>query len=216
MGKDPSAGRGGNDFTGCPYCTIQVPVDATVCPHCRKTLPAQAEGGRRAGRTILPSIGRPASGVWERYGIWIKAAGPVLLAVVVLLMVYRSWTGFRITVVQNPDLPLQVEKERQGNTVVLRGTVTNRGVDVPDLSLRSIRVVVEFLYRDGRRDRKTAFPKTRFRGEGALLRGETGTFEVVAPSDRLDTISFRCEVVDLDLGKTLIPSRQRRVPAGRR
>ena len=93
---------------------------------------------------------------------WIKAAGPVLLALVVLLVVYRSWTGFRITIVPNADLPLQVDKERQGNTVVLRGTVTNRGVDVPDLSLRSIRVVVELLYRDGRRERKTAFPKTRF------------------------------------------------------
>lgn len=216
MGNDPSAGQGKNGFIGCPYCTIQVPVDAAVCPHCRKPLPSQAEEGRKEGRAVLPSFGRPVSGFWERYGIWVKAAGPVLLAVVVLLLVYRSWTGFRITVVPNQDLPLQVTKERQGNTVVLRGTVTNRGIDVPDLSLRSIRVVVEFLYRDGRRDRKTAFPKTRFRGEGALLRGETGTFEVVAPSDRLDVITFRCEVVDLDLGKKLIPSRQRRVPAGRR
>jgi len=216
MEGDPSAGQGKNGFTGCPYCTIQVPVGASVCPHCRNQLPSQSAEGRMERRTILPSLAASPAGFWERYGIWVKAAGPVLLAFVVLLLVYRSWSGFRITVVPNPDLPLQVEKERQGDAVLLRGTVTNRGVDVPDLSLRSIRVVVEFLYRDGRRDRKTAFPKTRFRGEGALLRGETGTFELVAPSDRLDSITFRCEVADLDLGKTLIPSRQRRVPARRK
>lgn len=153
---------------------------------------------------------------WDRYGIWVKAGGPVLLALVILLVVYRSWSGFRMRVLPNADLPLQVEKERQGNTVVLRGTVTNRGVDVPDLSLKSIRVAVDLLYRDGRREQRTAFPKTRFRGEGALLRGETGTFELVAPSDRLDTVTFRCEVVDLGLGKTLIPSRGRRAPPRRR
>lgn len=216
MGNDPSAGQGENGFTGCPYCTIQVPVDATVCPHCRKPLPSQAAEGPGEKGPVLSSLRVSPSGFWERYGIWVKAGGPVLLAVVVLLLVYRGWTGVRVTVVPNPDLPLQVEKERQGNTVLLRGTVTNRGDDVPDLSLRSIRVVAELLYRDGRRERKTAFPKTRFRGEGALLRGESGTFEVVAPSDRLDAVTFRCEVVDLDLGKTLIPSRQRGLPAGRR
>lgn len=215
MGNGPSAGRGKDGFTGCPYCTIQVPIDAAVCPHCRKPLPAETDRGRNAERTILPSAGERASGYWDRYGIWVKTAGPVLLAVVVLLLVYRSWTGFRISVVPNPDLPMQVEKERKGNTVILRGTVTNRGVDVPDLSLRSIRVVVEFLYRDGRRDRKTAFPKTRFRGEGALLRGETGTFEVVALSDRLERVSLKTEVVELDLGKKLVPSR-RRVPVRRK
>lgn len=216
MGKDPHAGEGGNGFLGCPHCTIQVPADASLCPHCRSPISPPTEEGRKDLRTVLPYAGIRVSGFWERYGIWVKAAGPVLLALVVLLVVYRSWSGFRILVVPNADLPLQVEKERQGSTVLLRGTVTNRGVDVPDLSLRSIRVLVELLYRDGRRERKTAFPKTRFRGEGALLRGETGTFELVASSDRLDTVTFRCEVVDLDLGKKLIPSRQRRSPARRR
>jgi len=210
MENDRTEGTGGNGSVACPHCTIQVPADAAVCPHCRNPVPAGAEEDRGIRRPVLPSVKMPASGFWERYGIWIKAAGPVLLALVVLLVVYRSWTGFRITIVPNADLPLQVDKERQGNTVVLRGTVTNRGVDVPDLSLRSIRVVVELLYRDGRRERKTAFPKTRFRGEGALLRGETGTFELIVPADRLDTITFRCEVVDLDLGNRLIPSRRRR------
>jgi len=210
MENDRTAGTDENGSVACPHCTIQVPADAPVCPHCRNPISAGSEEERGVRQPVLPSAGLPGSGFWERYGIWIKAAGPVLLALVVLLFVYRSWTGFRISIVPNADLPLQVDKERRGNTVVLRGTVTNRGVDVPDLSLRSIRVVVELLYRDGRRERKTAFPKTRFRGEGALLRGETGTFELVAPSDRLDAITFRCEVVDLDLGNRLIPSRRRR------
>ncbi|GAB4363325.1 MAG: hypothetical protein Kow00128_03940 [Deltaproteobacteria bacterium] len=215
MGQDSSAGRGDNGFIGCPRCTIQVPIGTTVCPHCRSTIHAREEAGPR-GPAVLSSSRSPGARFWDRYGIWVKAGGPVLVALVVLLVVYRSWSGFRIQVVPNADLPLQVEKERRGNTVVLRGTVTNRGVDVPDLSLKSIRVVVDLLYRDGRREKRTAFPKTRFRGEGALLRGETGTFELVAPSDRLDTITFRCEIVDLDLGKTLIPARRRRVPARRR
>jgi hypothetical protein len=216
MGNDPPAGQEEQGYIGCPYCTIQVPAGTTVCPFCRNTLPAQGKVGRQPARSTRPSFKRPSSGFWQRYEIVVKAGGPVLLALVVLLLAYRSWTGFRITVMPNPDLPLQVETTKKGNTVVLRGTLTNRGVDVPDLSLRSIRVIVQFLYRDGRRDRKIAFPKTRFRGEGALLRGETGTFEVVAPSDRLESIFLNCEVVNLDLGKKLIPSRQRGVPARRK
>ena len=216
MGNDPPAGQEGQGFIGCPYCTIQVPVDTTVCPYCRKTLPAQEPQGRKPDRTTRSFFGKPSSRYWQRYEIVVKAAGPVLLAIVVLLLVYRSWTGFRITIVPNPDLPLQVETTTKGHTVILKGTMTNRGADVPDLSLRSIRVLVEFLYRDGRRDNKIAFPKTRFRGKGALLRGETGTFEVVASSDRLETIFLRSEVVNLDLGKKLIPSRRRRTPVRRK
>ena len=204
MGNDPSAGPGENGFTGCPYCTIQVPADATVCPHCRKPLPSQAAEGPGEKGTVLSSLRVSPSGFWERYGIWVKAAGPVLLAVVVLLLVYRGWTGVRVTVVPNPDLPLQVEKERQGNSVLLRGTVTNRGEDVPDLSLRSVAVVVEFLYRDGRREKKTVFPKAEFRGEGALLRGETGKFEMSRPAKEIREIVLRSEIVDLGMGRRLI------------
>lgn len=213
MGQGPPAGRGKDAHIACPFCTIQIPAEATVCPHCRNPVSSPEERGKKPVRRILPSVGGLPSGFWDRYAIWIKAAGPVLLAVGILFFVYQKWTGIRVTVAANRDLPVRVEKERKGNTVVIRGTVRNEGEDVPDLSLRSIRVLVEFQYRDGRRDRRTVFPKSEFRGEGALLRGETGAFEIVAPSDRLDWVSLKPEVVDLGLGQRLIPSRQRPIPS---
>ena len=213
MGQKPPAEPGKDRHIGCPFCTIQIPAESTVCPHCRNPVSSRGTGGEKPARRILPSVGGLSSGFWDRYAIWIKVAGPVLLAVIVLFFVYQKWTGIRVTVAANRDLPVRVEKERKGNTVVIRGTVTNEGEDVPDLSLRSIRVLVEFQYRDGRRDRKTVFPKSQYRGEGALLRGETGAFEIVAPSDRLDGVSLKTEVVDLGLGQHLIPSRQRGIPS---
>lgn len=93
--------------------------------------------------------------------------------------------------------------------MVLRGTVTNQGDDIPDLSLRSIAVVVEFVYRNGRREKKTVFPKAEFRGEGALLRGETGKFEVAGSAKELNEIVLRSHVVDLGVGPKLIRPRGR-------
>ncbi len=112
-------------------------------------------------------------------------------------------------VMPNPSLPIRVEKEREGDAMVLRGTVTNQGDDIPDLSLRSVAVVVEFVYRNGRREKKTVFPKTEFRGEGALLRGETGKFEVAGSAKELSEIVLRSEVVDLGMGRKLIRPRGR-------
>jgi hypothetical protein len=152
----------------------------------------------------------PAPAVlWERHGKWVKAAGPILLALVVLFLVYQRWIAYRVTVVENPSLPVQVEEERKGDVVILRGTVTNRGDDIPDLSLRSVGIIVEFAYRDGRMEQKTVFPKAEFRGEGALLRGETGTFEVEGVAKSLVKVVLRSEIVDLGMGRKLIPSRRR-------
>jgi hypothetical protein len=152
----------------------------------------------------------PAPAVlWERYGKWIKAAGPILLALVVLFLVYQRWISYRVTVVENPLLPVQVEEEGRGDVVILRGTVTNRGDDIPDLSLRSVGIIAEFAYRDGRMEQKTVFPKAEFRGEGALLRGETGTFEVEGTAKNLGEVVLRSEIVDLGMGRKLIPSRRR-------
>lgn len=216
MGQKPTAGDGKETHVACPSCTIQIPAESTVCPHCRNPVTPRQTGTKQPARRILPSVEELPTDLWDRHATWIKAAGPVLLALVVLFFVYQRWTGIQVTVAENRALPVRVEKERKGNTMVIRGTVTNEGEDVPDLSLRSIRVLVEFQYRDGRRDRKTVFPKSEFRGEGALLRGETGAFEIVAPSDRLDRVSLKTEVVDLGLGQHLIPSRQRPVPSTRR
>jgi hypothetical protein len=129
---------------------------------------------------------------------------PALLALVVLFLLLQHWRSETVRVARNPDLPLQVSREKEGDRVVLRGTVTNQGEDVPDFSLRSVGVVVVAEYRDGRRERKTVFPKTRFRGEGALLRGETGAFEVEVPSEGLKEIVLSPEIVDLGMGRRFI------------
>lgn len=191
----------GEEHTACPHCTIQIPAGATVCPHCQQTI-APRERPQRA--RPLSVAGIQPSVLWERYGRWVKLAVPILLAVLVLAVVYQKWVGQRVKVVPNPSLPIQVEKERKGDALVLRGTVTNRGEDVPDLSLRSVAVVVEFLYRDGRREKKTVFPKAEFRGEGALLHGETGKFEMSRPAKEIREIVLRSEIVDLGMGRRLI------------
>lgn len=211
MGDTAPGGTGENGHAGCPFCTIQIPADATVCPHCQTVLAPRGGRGRKTTGSGAPA-GGSVSAHWERYGVWIKAAGPVLLALVALLLVYQKWVALTLAVVPNPSLPVRAEKERRGKAVVIRGAVTNEGEDVPDLSLRSIRVVVELVHRNGRRDRRTAFPKSEHRGEGALLRGETGRFEIEVPSEGLEQVVLRSEVVDLGLGQHLIPPRGRREP----
>ena len=190
----------------CPHCTIQIPGSETVCPHCRQAV-SPPERQQRA--RPLPAWRIPLPVLWERYGRVVRLAGPVLLAVLVLAVVYHRWAGQQVKVVPNSLLPVRVEKERKGDALVLRGTVTNRGEDVPDLSLRSVAVVVEFVYRDGRREKKTVFPKAEFRGEGALLHGETGMFEMARPAKEIREIVLRSEIVDLGMGQRLIRPRGR-------
>ena len=194
------------EHTACPHCTIQIPANVPVCPHCEQVLLHEAPPRRPRFFAAGP---RAPAVLWERHGKWVMVAGPVLLALVVLLLVYQRWVAYRVKVVQNPSLLVEVGKERKGDTLILRGTVTNRGDDIPDLSLRSVGVIVEFTYRDGRRERKTVFPKTEFRGEGALLRGETGKFEVEGSAKGLTEIVLRSEIVDLGMGQKLVPPRWR-------
>ena len=194
------------EYTACPSCTIQIPANVPVCPHCQQIVP-QAE--RKAPRRSL-SAGRPdLAALWDRYGKWVKLAGPALLAVLLLAIVYQRWVANNVKVEPNPSLPIQVEKERKGDAIILRGTVTNRGDDIPDLPLRSVAVIVEFVYRDGRRQKNTVFPKTRFRGKGALLHGETGKFEVAGPAKDLREVVLRSGIVDLGGGRKLIRPRGR-------
>lgn len=194
------------EYTACPHCTIQIPANVPLCPHCQQIVSPEAS----PRRTRPFPAGRPDAAVlWERYGRWVVVAAPVLLAVLVLAIVYQRYVAHNVKVVPNSSLPIQVEKERKGDALILRGTVSNRGEDIPDLSLRSVAVIVEFVYRDGRRERKTVFPKAEFRGEGALLRGETGKFEVVTPAKEIKEIVLRSEIVDLGMGRKLIRPRGR-------
>jgi len=202
----PQAPKSG-EYTACPHCTMQIPVEDQVCPHCQQEIVPP----ERPQRLRPFSPGRPdLAALWERYGRWVKVAGPALLAVLVLAIVYQKWVAHSVKVVPNATLPIQqVEKERKGDTLIIRGTVTNRGEHIPDLSLRSVAVVAEFVYRSGRREKKTVFPKTQFRGEGALLRGETGSFEVAGPAKEIREVILRTEVVDLGMGRKLIRPRGR-------
>lgn len=206
MPDKPPRSPKAEEYIACPSCTIQISANVPVCPHCQQiVLPAEREEPRRSVSAGVPDL----AALWDRHGKWIKLAGPALLAVLLLAFVYQRWTANNVKVEPNPSLPIQVEKEREGDTVVLRGTVTNRGDDVPDLSLRSVAVIVEFVYRDGRRQKKTVFPKTEFRGKGALLRGETGRFETAGPAKDLREIVLRSEIVDLGMGRKLIRPRGR-------
>jgi hypothetical protein len=187
-----------DEYSACPHCTIQIHASVTLCPHCQQTVsPPDQQRSRPLPAGRLPLL-------WERYGRVVRLAGPVLLAVLVLAVAYNRWVGQQVKVVPNSLLPIQVEKEKKGDALILRGTVTNRGEDVPDLSLRSVAVIVEFVYRDGRRENKTVFPKAEFRGEGALLHGETGTFEMARPAKEIREIVLRSEIVDLGMGRRLI------------
>lgn len=192
------------EYIACPSCTIQIPAKVPVCPHCQQIVPP-AERKERA--RPLPARTPDPAALWDRHGKWIRAAAPVLLAVLLLAFAYQRWVAYSVKVEPNPSLPIRVEKERKGDVLILRGTVTNRGDDIPDLSLRSVAVIVEFVYRDGRRQKKTVFPKTEFRGKGALLRGETGRFEVAGPAKEIGEVVLRSEIVDLGMGRKLIRPR---------
>lgn len=202
------------NFVACPFCTLQIRESETICPHCHQLLPAAAQKGE-PGRPGVPggraARFRPAvDDLRARYGKWILAAVPVLAGIAVLFAVYRHWVGYDLRVADNPSLPLHVTAERRGDTLVLQGTVENRGEDVHELSLRSIGVVVETAYRDGRRTKKTVFPRSPYRGEGTLLHGEKGTFEIEIPGRDLKSVSFRSEIVDLGSGRNFVQPFQRR------
>jgi hypothetical protein len=221
MAEIPPLSPNDRQYTNCPYCTIQIPAEATVCPHCRKVIPSSgkkarapaAPGKRESGfleRLRTMNGGEVLSDLWILHGKWIKVGGPVLAAILLLFLVYGVWVGYKVRIVPNSALPVTVEQEKKDRAVLLKVFVTNEGEDVPDLSLKSIGVVMEFVYRDGRREKKTVFPKAEFRGEGALLHGETGSIEIEAPTKELKEVILRSEVVDLGTGRMLVP------PGGRR
>jgi hypothetical protein len=214
MAEPPPLSPEDAQFTGCPYCTIQIPADAKVCPYCQQVLnfPRKVVGPDDAPAESgfvkrFPSNRRlsPLLDAWTRYGKWIKIAGPVLATAILLSIVYGTWVGYKVRIVPNASLPVKVTHEKKGPAALFRVLVTNEGEDVPDLSLRSIAVVAEFSYRDGKRVKKTMFPKSELRGEGSLLHGETGSVDIEVPAAGLREAVFRSEVVDLGSGRRLIP-----------
>jgi hypothetical protein len=218
--------QGESQFISCPYCTIQIAADAAACPHCKQALAPRGRPANSLARwkegyfgKFLKTRKRPGflTDLWARYGMWIKVAGPVLAAMFLLFLVFRMWVSHKVTILPNPELPIKVKQGKGNQTVLLTVMVTNLGEDVPDLSLKSIGVVVEIVYSEGRREKKTFFPKAEYHGEGSLLRGETGSFEFETRSKGLKEVILRSEIVDLGMGRTLIPpGAGRRYPPGRR
>ncbi len=144
----------------------------------------------------------------------LKVVLPVLLAGLLLWQAFGLLTRVKIVIPPDNTFLIETERERkEGGAVLLKGKLTNRGDDIPDLSLRSIGVIVELLYGDGKTERKRIFPKSPFRGEGALLRGESGAFEVDVPKEA-KSVTLRGEIVDLGENRVFDPSVRgtRRIP----
>lgn len=211
MAEPPKLAPEDEQFIPCPCCTLQVPAGTRICPHCRFEIP---ESARMPPEKPLGNVLRIGEGerrfslseLRSGYGKWLLAAAPVLAALVILFLVYGRWSGHKISIAPNPELPVTVTQEKKDDAVRFQVSVKNEGEDVPDLSLRSIGVVVEIHRKDGRVEKKTVFPKSDFRGEGALLRGETGVFELVVPAQGIREVTFRSEVVDLGAKRQLIPA----------
>ena len=145
----------------------------------------------------------------------MKVVGPALLAVLVLWLALGLLTRVGIVVPSDNAFLIEAERnQRDGGRLFLTGKLTNRGEDIPDLSLRSIGVIAEFRYADGKTERKRVFPKSPFRGEGALLRGESGAFEIEVPKG-VRSVTLRGEIVNLGEDRVFVPAARgiRRLPA---
>jgi len=220
MAETPALAPEGRNYISCPHCTIQIPSDVSDCPYCRQPVPGGISGlpkdirGRLVPPERFPRLGK----YYREHGKWVKVVAPALLAVLLLRLALGFLTRVRIVVPSDNVFLIEAERERKdGGSVLLKGKLVNRGEDVPDLSLRSIGVMAEFRYGDGRTERKRVFPKSPFRGEGALFRGESGAFEIEVPKG-VKSVTLRGEIVNLGEDRVFVPTSRgiRRLPAQRR
>lgn len=220
MADLPSLDPESRNYISCPHCTIQIPADVAECPYCRQPVTGGASGkSKDIRRLLVPPERFPTLGKYYReHGKWVKVVAPSVLAVLLLWVAFEFLTKVKIVVPPDNNFLIEAKSERKdGGIVLLNGGLTNLGEDIPDLSLRSIGVIAEFLYRDGKTENRRVFPKSPFRGEGALLRGETGTFEIVVPKG-VKSVTLRGEIVNLGEDRAFVPSALgiRRLPAQRR
>jgi len=217
MREMPSLDPENREYVSCPHCTIQIPADVRECPYCRQPVPAGASGRPKDIRELLvPPERFPRLGKYYReHGGWLKIAVPALAAVAALWVVSGLLTRVRLVIPQDNAFLIEAQREKKdGGGLLVKGRLTNRGEDVPDLSLRSIGVFAEFLYGDGKTERKRFFPKSPFRGEGALLRGESGDFEIEVPKG-VKSVTLRGEIVNLGEDRVFVPASRgiRRLPS---
>ena len=217
MTKLPALDPENRNYISCPHCTIQIPGDVSNCPYCYQSVVGGTAEKREDIRGMLvPPERFPLLGKYYlKHGKWVKVVGPALLAVLVLWLALGILTRVRIVVPSDNTFQIEAERERKdGGTVLLRGKLVNRGEDVPDLSLRSIGVIAEFLYGDGRTERKRVFPKSPFRGEGALFRGESGAFEIEVPKG-VKSVTLRGEILNHGEDRVFVPATRgiHRLPA---
>jgi hypothetical protein len=209
----------GRNTIRCPHCTMQIPDDAPECPYCRQSVHERTSARPKDIRDLLvpPERFPRLRKFYGDHGKWVKVVVPSLLGVILLWLALGYFTRVRIVIPSDNAFLIEAEREpRDGGGFLLTGTLVNRGEDIPDLSLRSIGVIAEFQYRDGRSERKRFFPKNPFRGEGALFRGESGAFEIEVPKE-VKSVTLRGEIVNLGEDRVLIPSSReiRRAPARR-
>jgi len=216
----PSLDPEGRNYICCPHCTIQIPDDVPECPNCRQPV---TTGGTFAKTKDIRSLLVPPKRFPRLrkftldHGKWVKIVAPALLGLLALWLTIGFLTRVRIIVPSDNTFLIEAERERKdGGRVFLKGNLLNRGEDIPDLSLRSIGVIAEFLYGDGRTVRKRVFPKNPFRGEGALFRGESGAFEIEVPKG-VKSVTLRSEIVNLGEDRVFVPSTRgiRRLPSRR-
>src|SRR5512134_1289297 len=146
MTETPASRPGVLPHIRCPHCTIQIPADVSVCPYClRSVFREQRERDRLEnvpadlrGRLVPPEWFPALKHLWDQHGKWLKISAPVLLAALALWGVYGLWSGLKVKVTPDGAFLIEAQKQKGGPHVLLKGTLTNRGDDVPDLSLRSI------------------------------------------------------------------------------
>ena len=219
MADRPSPDPGTRDSILCPHCTIRIPGDVADCPYCLKPVAGGTSGKPKDIRSLLvpPERFPQLRKFFLEHGKWVKVVGPALLTVLLLWLALGYLTRVKIVVPSDNAFLIEAEREQKdGGRVLLTGKLTNRGEDIPDLSLRSIGVIAEFRYGDGRTERKRVFPKSPFRGEGALYRGESGAFEIEVPKG-VKSVTLRGEIVNLGEDRVFVPSTRgiRRLPAQR-
>jgi hypothetical protein len=208
----------------CPRCNVRIPEDHPVCPFCKQPVnPAAApgniegDGDKDIRKLLVPSESFPAfKEFYREHGKWLKLAAPVLLAIPVVWILFVLATRLSIEIPKDPVFPIEVEREnRGGRTVLLKGTVVNRGEDIADLSLNSLGITAEFRWSDRRTERKRVFPKSPFHGEGALYRGESGSFEIEVP-EGADSVTLRAGIVNLGEDRRFTLPRQAPPRPGRK